>query len=116
MALQYPGVVDVITFAQREINPTSNEWMNLIRITLLTVSNWSTATKTAFLEYMNKNSAYSPKFTLKEPVAIVQNVEVEIYCYNWANSTQCRLKAIAAITTLLSPKSGIVTGKQNEVS
>lgn len=108
MALQYPGVVDVITFAQREINPTSNEWMNLIRITLLTVSNWSTATKTAFLEYMNKNSAYSPKFTLKEPVAIVQNVEVEIYCYNWANSTQCRLKAIAAITTLLSPRVGIL--------
>lgn len=107
-ALQYPGVIDVITFAQREINPTSNEWMNLIRITLLTVSTWSDAAKSAFLDYMNKNSAYSPKFTLKAPVAITQNVNVEIYCYNWANSTQCRLNAIDAITALLSPRVGIL--------
>lgn len=108
MALQFPGVVDVIPFAQREINPSALEWMNVIKLVLYTSSPWSESTKAAFLSFMQSKCAYAPHFVLDTPVIRPVDVIMDIYCYNWANSTQAKLNVETAITALFAPRIGML--------
>lgn len=107
-ALQFPGVVDVITFAQREVNPSALEWMNLIKIVLYTSSDWDDFMRQEFLDHMHSNSAYSPRFFLENPQAELVDINIDIYCYNWTNSTQAKLNATAAIQALFTPRIGML--------
>ena len=107
-ALEYPGVIDVIPFAQREVNPSALEWMNLIKLVMLTSSTWTNAQNQDFIQYMQNNSAFSPRFILDYPVPEPVSIVMDIYCYNWNNSTQAKLKAIAAIQNLFVPRIGIL--------
>jgi hypothetical protein len=106
LAFSYPGVVDVWTFAQREVNPSALEWMNLIEINLLTESPWTPAMKNEFIQYMEENSAYSPKFIVKNPVAVPVVLDLDIYCFKWASATQAKVNAENALQALLSPRPG----------
>jgi hypothetical protein len=107
-ALSYPGVIDVITFAQREVNPAALEWMNLVKAVLLTSSPWGPSQKQDFLNWFQSKSAYLPKIFLEDPLPVVINISLEIFCFNWVNSTQARLNAEAAVTALFSPRAGIL--------
>lgn len=107
-ALQFPGVVDVVTLAQREVNPTALEWMNLIKIVLKTSSVWSDYQNAEFLTFMQDNTAYSPHFFLEDPVPVPVDISLEIYCYNWTNSTQAKANASAAIQALFAPRVGML--------
>lgn len=106
LAFSYPGVVDVWTFAQREVNPSALEWMNLIEINLLTESPWTVSQQNDFIEYMEDNSAYSPKFIIKTPEPVEISIDLDIYCFKWASPTQAKVNAQNAIETLLSPRPG----------
>ena len=107
-ALSYPGVLDVLTFAQREINPAAKSWMNLIKIVPITSSVWTLGDETTFMNWMSARTAYSPVFFVEQPVAVSVNIDLDVYCFNWANSTQAKANASAAITRLLSPRTGIL--------
>ena len=107
-ALEFPGVVDAVTFAQREVNPSALEWMNLIKIVTYTSSPWDDFQRKEFLDYMHKNTAYSPVFFMEEPQAELVDIDLEIYCFNYVNSTQAKLKVIDAINELFRPRVGIL--------
>lgn len=107
-ALSYPGVIDVITFAQREVNPSALEWHNLIKVVLLTSSVWTQPQKDDFLAWYQARTAYAPHFYLEDPVAVNVDVLMEIYCFNWVNSTQAKLNAQAAIEKIFTPRAGIL--------
>lgn len=107
-ALSYPGVTDVITFAQREVNPSALQWMNLVKVVLLTSSVWTAPQKEDFIEWMQARSAYVPKIFLEDPLAVSVDIDLDIYCFNWVNSTQAKLNATAAITALFTPRAGIL--------
>lgn len=108
MALTYPGVVDIITFAQREVNPRAKEWMNLIKLVPLTSSVWDATAKANFIDWLTSRSAYSPIFFIEEPTPVTVNIDMDIFCFNWANATQAKANAEAAITALLAPRIGIL--------
>lgn len=107
--LSYPGVVDAITFAQREINPFALEWMNVIKIVALTTSPWTQQQKEDFITYMQDSSMYSPRFFLEDPVPVDRNLSLNIYCYNTALLEEVRVKIEASIQRLFSAKPGILT-------
>ena len=107
-ALSYPGVVDVVTFAQREVNVNAVTWMNLVKVVLLTSSFWDTPAQSAFLTYMQNECAYPEYFFLDNPSPVVVNVSVTLYCFNWANSTTVQANVSNAIVALLAPKAGIL--------
>ena len=90
------------------MNPTALEWMNLIKIVMYTSSAWDDFQKQEFLDYMHANSAYSPRFFIEEPQAELVDIDIEIYCYNWVNSTQAKLNATAAIHALFTPRVGFL--------
>jgi len=107
-ASNYSGIVDVITFSQREVNPYSLEWMNLIKIVPLTSSVWSTGQKNDYLSYMQDHGMFAPRFFWEDPTPVPINVTVNIYCYNWSNSTTVKANVQTAIQTFLAPKAGIL--------
>lgn len=105
----YPGVVDAITQAQREINPGALQWMNVIRIALLTSSTWSPQQQSAYIAYLQSVCMYQPRFLLVTPIPVVTNVDVSVYCFNSVNSLSSVQAAVeAAITALFSIRPGIL--------
>lgn len=108
VALSYPGVVDVITQAQREVNPNAVEWMNTVRLVTLTQNVWSDTDKESFIEYMNQRCMYSTNFYMAEPAYHRVTVNITVYCYQWANAAQCELDARNAIIDLFKKRPGIL--------
>lgn len=104
----YPGIIDVKTYAQREIDPTDKSLMNTIRIVPLTESLFSESQKNAFLDYMQKQSMYTPIMYWSDPLRLQADVEFSIYCYNFANLQECKASATAAIQKLFAAQSGIL--------
>ena len=105
----YPGIVDAVTQAQREINPSAVEWMNIIRVSGLTNSPWSDAQIQEFIDYMQTQSMYSTKFIWQTPVPVYQNIEINVYCFNSVNSTNAVSALVEnAITNLFNARPGLL--------
>lgn len=108
VALQFPGIVDVVMFSQREIDPTDVTKMNLVKVVVLTSPTWKAGDNERFLEYLNANTMYSTRFYLESPVASPTDVQARVYCYNWANLSEVKQAAESAITYLFQPRSGFI--------
>lgn len=104
----YPGVVDAVTQAQREINPGDLKWMNVIRISALTSSPWSQAQIQSFLDYCQSVTMYAGYFLWQDPIAIPRDVSVDVYVYNSAIPTQVQQNSANAITKLFAPRPGLL--------
>ena len=106
--LDYPGIVDAITQAQRDINPGSKEWMNVIRVSALTSSPWTQAQKDDFIKYMQKVTMYAPRFFWQDPIPIPRDINIDVYVSNTASPTQIRKDVTDAITAWFSPRRGLL--------
>jgi hypothetical protein len=104
----YPGIVDAKTQAQREINPRAVEWMNVIRVSALTSSPWTSAQKKEFCKYAQEVSMYAPFFVWQDPVAVPRDVALVIYCFNTAIPSVVEQKVRAAIESMFAPQPGIL--------
>lgn len=108
MPLQYPGVLDALTFAQREVNPTSLTWMNLIKVCLLTQSPFDAAAWTDFVAWYQNKTMYAPRVFRLDPIPNVVTVAVDIYCKTFSNLVNVKANAIAAVQALFAPRQGII--------
>ncbi len=106
LALNFPGVVDAQLFSQRESNPFSLNWMNLIRVVVLTSSTWTLAEKQAFTTYLEEHSMYTPRYLLETAVPVAVNVTAKVYCYNWADTGQVRNNVLTSLASLFEVKRG----------
>jgi len=107
-ALQYPGVVDAVTFSQRESNPYALAWMNTVKISLLTSSTWTQTQKAAFISYMENRASYTTKIVLETPAARLVDINASIFCYSWANVSQVKTDVETAVQKLFELRSGIL--------
>lgn len=104
----YPGIVDAVTQAQRDINPTALEWMNVIRVAALTSSTWSVTQQQEFLKYMQTVTMYSPRFIWQNPIPVPRDVVVEVYCFNSATLSNMVAVCTKAINDLFAPRPGLL--------
>ncbi len=105
----YPGIVDAVTQAQREINPAALEWMNIIRVSALTSSPWSQVQINDFIKYAESVTMYSTKFIWQEPARIGVTVNLSIYCFNSVTSLSAVSASVeAAVTKLLTARPGLL--------
>lgn len=104
----YPGVVDAVTQAQREINPGDLFWMNTIRVSALTNSPWTQNQQRDFIQYLQKITMYAARFIWQDAIPIDQDVQLEVYAFNTAVLSQVQQQAEDAITELFRPKPGIL--------
>lgn len=105
----YPGIVDAVTQAQREINPSALEWMNVIRVAGLTNSPWSQTQIEAFTKYMQEVTMYSPIFVWQTAVPIPRDLDIDVFCFNSVPSTEAiTVKVKAALAKLFAPRPGLL--------
>jgi len=104
----YPGVIDAVTQAQREIDPGDLRWMNVVRVSALTTSPWTQAQIQAFLDYVQKVTMYAVYFLWQDPVPIPREVSCDIYIYNSAIPSQVQANSTTAITNLFAPRPGLL--------
>lgn len=104
----YSGVVDAIVQAQRDIDTTQLKWMNVMRVSAITSSPWTTAQKNAYFAYLQSVCMYQPYFIWNDPVAVIQNVDFDVYCNNASVLTTVKANCIAAVTELFAARSGIL--------
>lgn len=107
-ALQYPGVVDVVTFAQREVNPFSKEWMNLIKIVPLTESYWGPSQRQDFLDFMQEKTAFAPFFFIEDPSSIGMTITANVYCVNSVDVNNIQALVVQALIDFFQPRAGIL--------
>lgn len=108
LPLQYPGVIDAVTFAQREVNPRALAWMNVVKVCLLTTTPWTLPQWQAFEEFYLRNTMYSTRIYRENPVALNVDVTATVYCANFANLGDIQAKANAALDALFAPRQGIL--------
>lgn len=104
----FPGIVDAVTQAQREINPRALEWMNIIRVSGLTTSPWTQAQQTEFTDYCQTVTMYSTYFLWQDPIAVPRTVTLNIFVFNSAIPSQVQTNSITAVTNLFAPRPGLL--------
>jgi hypothetical protein len=104
----FPGILDAVTQAQREINPNDYRWMNVIRVSGLTSSPWTQAQKKDFTDYCQTVTMYAPYFLWQDPIAIPRDVALDIYIFNSAIPNQVLTAATSAINALFAPRPGLL--------
>lgn len=108
LPLQYPGVIDAVTFAQREVNPRALAWMNVIKVCLLTPTPLTNPQWAAFEEFYLRNTMYSTRVYRENPVPVNVTVQATVYCANFANLGDIKTRIEAALDALLEPRQGII--------
>lgn len=104
----YPGVIDTVTQAQREINPGDLRYMNVIWVTGVTDAPWDENKKRDFCEWCQKQSMYSTRFVWIDAIAVNRRVRIKVYCYNSAILAEVENNVRQAITKLFAPRPGIL--------
>lgn len=104
----YPGIIDSITQAQRDINPLALEWMNVMRISGLTSSPWSQAQKQAYIDHLQKVTMYSGRYVWQDPIPVPRDVSMTVYCFNSAVLSKVQADVELQIQQLFSPRPGLL--------
>ncbi len=109
VANSYPSVVDAITMAQRDINPSAYAWMNVIRVSALTTTNWTGDEISSYLDFLQSQTMYSTKFVWQNPIAVIRDVQVSVYFFNSVPSLSAGKALVTnAITKMFAPRPGIL--------
>lgn len=105
----YPGIIDTVTRAQREINPAALAWMNVIRISAITSSPWTQTQIREYLNYCQSQTMYTTYFVWQDPIPVYRDVDLSVYCFNSVKSTAAvKANVVAAIQKLFSERSGLL--------
>jgi hypothetical protein len=104
----YPGIVDSVTQAQRDINPMALEWMNVIRISALTTTTWTQAQQQDYIKYLQSVTMYSTRFVWQDAIPVFRDIEVTVYCFNTAVLTKVQADCETQIQKLFAPRAGLL--------
>lgn len=104
----YPGIIDAVTQAQRDVNPLALEWMNVIRVSGLTATPWTQAEKKAFIDYLQTVTMYAPRFVWQDPIPVSRTLEITVYCFNTAILSNVKAACELALTNLFAPRPGLL--------
>lgn len=106
--LQYPGVIDALVLAQREINPRALAFMNVMKVCLLTETLMTGPEFADFEQFFLRNTMYSTRVFREDPVAVDVDIEVEVFCANFSNLSEIKQKVEDALDALFEPRQGII--------
>lgn len=104
----YPGIVDAVTQAQREIDPGDLQYMNVIRVSALTNSPWTQGQIKDFTDAMQRVTMYAPRFVWFDAIPIDRDVDIDVYAFNTATLSQVQTISEQAIQSLMAAQPGIL--------
>ena len=105
----FPGIVDSITQAQRDINAMDVAWMNVMRVSALTNSSWTLTQKNEYITYLQSQTMYSTRFVWQDPIPVPRNINLAVYCFNAVPSLGA-IEALvsSAVNKLYAPRPGLL--------
>ena len=104
----YPGVIDTITQAQREINPGDLQYMNVIWVTGVTSEPWDAIKKDEFCKWCEAQSMYSTRFVWVDAKEVPRKISMRVYCYNSAVLSDVENNVKQALFDLFKARPGIL--------
>lgn len=104
----YPGIIDAVTQAQREIDPMDLQYMNVIRVSALTDSPWTQGQRQDFIDAMQRVTMYSTRFIWFDAIPLDRDVDIDVYAFNTATLSQVQALSEQAIQNLMAPQPGIL--------
>lgn len=104
----YPGIIDAVTQAQREIDPMDLQYMNVIRVSALTDSPWTQGQRQDFIDAMQRVTMYSTRFIWFDAIPLDRDIDIDVYAFNTATLSQVQTLSEQAIQNLLAPQPGIL--------
>jgi hypothetical protein len=106
LPLQYPGVIDARVLSQREINPYALTWMNVMKVSLLTSSTWTSADWDNFFAWFEASTMYSTRFSRSDPSPINVTVTATVSCKTFSNLTNVQANIQTALDNLFALRQG----------
>lgn len=100
--LEYPGVLDAATFAEREVQGSDPRWMNLVQVSVLTSTVWGSVEITNFINTLQASTGYTTRFNFVSPVPLVTNVNANIYCRPWASLSVAQSLSTSVVRQLFA--------------
>lgn len=100
----YSGILDATVQAQRDIDTTDLKWMNVMRVSAITSSVWTSTQKQAYLDYLQSVCMYQPFFKWQDPVAVPQTLSFNVYCNNASQLTTLKALCTSAVNDLFKPR------------
>lgn len=100
--LNYPGVLDAVTFSEREVQGSDIRWMNLVQVSVLTATPWLSADITNFVNSLYQSTGYTTRFNYVVPSQLITSVTANIYCRPWASLSIAQQNATVAVTALFA--------------
>ncbi len=104
----YPGIIDSVIQAQRDINPMALEWMNVMRVSALTNTTWTQDQIQDYIDYLQEVTMYSCRFVWNVPQAVSRDIEVSVWCFNTAVLTKVQNDCELEIMKLFAPRPGLI--------
>jgi hypothetical protein len=108
----FPGIIDAVTQAQREIDPGDVRWMNVIRVSGLTSPQWTLANNPTqiqdFTNYCQTVSMYSTYFLWQDPIPVPRTVSLDVFIFNSAIPDQVQQAVTTAINNLFAARPGLL--------
>lgn len=108
IVLTYNSVLDCQILGQAFLSPTNLTYMNLVRVSLLTISTWSTAEWDAFVAWLQTKSMYSTRFYRQDPTARIVDVSATITCRNNVDLVACKNAVSSALSDFFSSRIGSI--------
>jgi uncharacterized phage protein gp47/JayE len=108
LPLQYPGVIDARVLSQREINPYALNWMNTMKVSLLTESSWSPTDWSNFETWFNDSTMYSTRIVRSDPQPVNITVTAIVSCKTFSNLTNVQAEIEAALQNLFALRQGSI--------
>lgn len=106
--LLYPGVIDARVLAQREINPKALNFMNTMKVCLLTSQVWGDPEWNAFEDWFNRGTMYSTRIIREDPTPVNIAVTAKISCKNYADLNDVKIKVESALNKLFAKRQGSI--------
>ena len=108
VAARYGGVIDAKVLGQRNIAPADARWMNMVQVSLLTQRPWSGADWDEFDDWFRKRSMYPVRLFRKDPVPVVVDISVRVFCQGRADLALVKAGIVRQIEKLFAPRPGLI--------
>lgn len=110
-ARNYPGVIDAQLVGQRVIAPGVKEYMNLVRASLLTSSEWSDTDFTNFVNKFYEFSMHPIEIYRQNPLPRNFIIKADIGVKQYGDATEVKQVVTAVLSELVKLKYGSIGGR-----
>ena len=108
-ALKYDGVIDAVIRGQRAINPSDVRWMNILAVTLLTTSPWSSAQWLTFKAYFEEVVGISNAYCIRiDPTPVMIPVQMTVGSTTIADNVDLTTTVEGVVADYFTPRAGLL--------